>query len=102
MRGRGDTPRAPIESSPGVRSRKMEFDPPHTSLAGEAYSIIRPRIVCGAIPPGQTISRRRVAAELCMSFLSVTEAMLRPEFEGLVVARPRSGSSVRLPSRDAS
>jgi GntR family transcriptional regulator, rspAB operon transcriptional repressor len=47
---------------------------------------------------GQPVSRRRLAAELGMSFLPVTEALLRLEFEGLLESRPRAGTRVRIPS----
>ena len=33
-----------------------------------------------------------------MSFLPVTEALLRLEFEGLLESRPRAGTRVRIPS----
>src|SRR6266550_6547691 len=48
---------------------------------------------------GQAISRRQLAAELGMSFLPVTEALLRLEFEGLLESRPRAGTRVRIPSQ---
>ncbi|NOT45779.1 MAG: GntR family transcriptional regulator [Acidobacteria bacterium] len=71
-----------------------------SSLAGEAYSIVRDRIVRGDLPLGQVISRRKIAAELGMSFLPVSEALLRLEFEGLLESRPRAGTRVRIPSPD--
>src|SRR5690348_12102181 len=49
---------------------------------------------------GQAISRRKLAAELGMSFLPVSEALLRLEFEGLLESRPRAGTRVRIPSRE--
>jgi DNA-binding GntR family transcriptional regulator len=44
------------------------------------------------------ISRRKLAVELRMSFLPVSEALLRLEFEGLLESRPRAGTRVRIPS----
>ena len=70
------------------------------TLASEAYTLLRRRIVCGEIPLGQSISRRQVAAELGMSFLPVTSAMLRLEYEGLVESRPRAGTRVCVPTRE--
>jgi len=70
------------------------------SLAGEAYAIIRQRILRGEVAIGQVISRRKVAAELGMSFLPVSEAFLRLEFEGLLESRPRAGTRVRIPTRE--
>jgi DNA-binding GntR family transcriptional regulator len=69
-----------------------------SSLASEAYSIVRQRILRGEISLGQVISRRKLAAELSMSFLPVSEALLRLEFEGLLESRPRAGTRVRIPS----
>lgn len=68
-------------------------------LAGEAYEIVRERILRGELPMGQVISRRKVAAELGMSFLPVSEALLRLEHEGLLESRPRAGTRVRVPTR---
>src|SRR5947209_9634932 len=68
------------------------------SLAAEAYSVVRQRILRGELVLGQTISRRKLAAELGMSFLPVSEALLRLEVEGLLESLPRSGTRVRIPS----
>jgi len=70
------------------------------SLAAEAYSVVRQRILRGELVLGQTISRRKLAAELGMSFLPVSEALLRLEVEGLLESRPRAGTRVRIPSRE--
>jgi DNA-binding GntR family transcriptional regulator len=71
-----------------------------SSLAAEAYTIVRQRILRGELLLGQVISRRKLAAELGMSFLPVSEALLRLEFEGLLESRPRAGTRVRIPSPD--
>jgi DNA-binding GntR family transcriptional regulator len=86
-----------------VRSRigspkTMKESPEHSSLAAEAYAVVRQRILRGEIGLGQVISRRKLAAELSMSFLPVSEALLRLEFEGLLESRPRAGTRVRIPS----
>jgi DNA-binding GntR family transcriptional regulator len=70
------------------------------SLAAEAYSVVRQRILRGELVLGQTISRRKLAAELGMSFLPVSEALLRLEVEGLLESRQRAGTRVRIPSRE--
>src|SRR5437879_2676893 len=70
-----------------------------SSLAGAAYTVVRQRIVRGEFAIGQVISRRKLAHELGMSFLPVSEALLRLEFEGLLESRPRAGTRVRLPAR---
>src|SRR4029434_11286127 len=69
-----------------------------SSLASEAYSVVRQRILRGDISLGQVISRRKLAAELSMSFLPVSEALLRLEIEGLLESRPRAGTRVRISS----
>ena len=71
-----------------------------STLEGEAYGIIRERILRGEVAIGQVISRRKVAAELGMSFLPVSEAFLRLEFEGLLESRPRAGTRVRIPTSE--
>src|SRR5881628_3701483 len=69
------------------------------SLAAEAYEFVKQRILRGELPMGQVISRRKIAAELGMSFLPVSEALLRLEHEGLLESRPRAGTRVRVPTR---
>ena len=71
-----------------------------SSLASEAYAVVRQRILTGTIGLGQVISRRKLAAELRMSFLPVSEALLRLEVEGLLESRPRAGTRVRIPSAE--
>jgi DNA-binding GntR family transcriptional regulator len=71
---------------------------PHESLAGEAYVIVRERILRGELPIGNVISRRKLAAELGMSLLPVSEAFQRLEFEGLLESRPRAGTRVKIPN----
>ena len=70
------------------------------SLATEAYLLVRQRILEGRLPLGEVLSRRKIAAELGISFLPVTEALLRLEFEGLIESRPRFGTRVRIPTCD--
>lgn len=70
------------------------------SLAGEAYLTVRQRILRGEVAIGQAISRRKVAAELGMSFLPVSEAFMRLELEGLLESRARAGTRVRIPTRE--
>jgi DNA-binding GntR family transcriptional regulator len=71
-----------------------------SSLAAEAYLMVRQRIIRGEVKLGQVISRRKLAAEMGMSFLPVSEALLRLEVEGLLESRPRAGTRVRIPSRE--
>src|SRR4029079_7117654 len=78
----------------------MRASPETSSLAAEAYGIVRRRIARGKVGLGQVISRRKIAAELGMSFLPVSMALLRLEVEGLLESRPRAGTRVRIPSPD--
>jgi DNA-binding GntR family transcriptional regulator len=73
-------------------------NPETSSLASEAYEVVRQRILRGELAIGQSLSRRKLAGELGMSFLPVSEALLRLEFEGLLESRPRAGTRVRIPS----
>jgi len=68
------------------------------SLAGEAYVVLRDRILRGELPIGKVISRRKLATELGMSLLPVSEAFLRLEIEGLLESRPRAGTRVKIPT----
>src|ERR1700681_1572491 len=70
------------------------------SLAAEAYGVVRQRILRGELVLGQAISRRMLANELGMSFLPVSEALLRLEVEGLLESRPRAGTRVRIPTAE--
>jgi DNA-binding GntR family transcriptional regulator len=74
--------------------------PTTSTLANDAYAIVRRRLLRGQLSLGQAVSRRKLAAELGMSFLPVSEALLRLEFEGLLESRPRAGTRVRIPSAD--
>jgi len=71
-----------------------------STLSSEAYESVRRRILRGELSLGESISRRRIAAELGMSFLPVSEALMKLEFEGLLESRPRAGTRVRIPSRE--
>src|SRR5947199_3567547 len=84
----------------GVKAERMKKSSENNGLAGEAYVTVRERILRGELAIGQVISRRKIAAELGMSFLPVSEALLRLEFEGLLESRPRAGTRVRIPSRE--
>jgi DNA-binding GntR family transcriptional regulator len=77
----------------------MKKSSDNNGLAGEAYVTVRERILRGELAIGQVISRRKIAAELGMSFLPVSEALLRLEHEGLLESRPRAGTRVRVPTR---
>ena len=78
----------------------MKLDDKAQSLAGEAYLVVRQRILRGELAVGQAVSRRKLAAELGMSFLPVSEALMRLEFEGLLESRPRAGTRVRIPTEE--
>src|SRR5918996_4318120 len=78
----------------------MKESAENSSLAAEAYNVVRQRILRGELVLGQVISRRKLAAELGMSFLPVSEALLRLEVEGLLESRPRAGTRIRIPSRE--
>jgi len=68
------------------------------TLAEEAYLAIRDEILRGVLRPGNALSRRRLAVQLGMSVLPVSEALRRLEEDGLVESRPRAGTRVRVPS----
>jgi GntR family transcriptional regulator, rspAB operon transcriptional repressor len=80
-------------SSASQRARRAA--PP--SLADTAYVAIRETILRGQLRPGSALSRRRLAEELGMSVLPVTDALRRLEADRLVESRPRAGTRVRMP-----
>jgi DNA-binding GntR family transcriptional regulator len=74
-------------------------NPAGESLASKAYEMIRDEILQGNLVVGAILSRRRLAEQLKMSFLPITEALQRLEADGLVESRPRIGTRVRIPTR---
>jgi len=71
-----------------------------STLAAEAYGIIRQRILEGDLKLGQALSRRKLAADMGISFLPISEAVFRLELEGLLESRARAGTRVRIPTSD--
>jgi DNA-binding GntR family transcriptional regulator len=71
---------------------------PPGSLAERAYHAVRETILRGQLPPGTPLSRRRLARDLRMSVIPVTEALRRLENDGLVETRARAGTRVRVPT----
>lgn len=69
------------------------------TLADKAYEQIRDKILRGEYPLGSALPRRKLAVELGMSFLPVSEALQRLEHDGLVESKPRVGTRVRVPGR---
>jgi DNA-binding GntR family transcriptional regulator len=84
------------------KRHKEERGPQRTvlppSLSNQAYLSIRDEILRGQLKPGSPLSRRRLAQELGMSVLPVTEALRRLESDGLVESRARAGTRVRVPT----
>jgi DNA-binding GntR family transcriptional regulator len=82
----------------GSVARRAPRTPPEPSLGDRAYVAIRDQILRGQLPPGTPVSRRRVARELGMSVLPVTEALRRLQEDGLLETRARAGTRVRVPT----
>jgi DNA-binding GntR family transcriptional regulator len=68
------------------------------SLADRAYLAIRDEILRGQLRPGTPVSRRRLALELGMSVIPVTDALRRLQEDGLLETRARAGTRVRVPT----
>lgn len=68
------------------------------SLSQRAYTEIRANILSGRLPLGAPISRRKLAEELGMSVVPVSDALQRLETEELVESWPRVGTRVRVPT----
>jgi GntR family transcriptional regulator, rspAB operon transcriptional repressor len=86
-------------STPSSKSVRAGKQIKNQGLAAEAYAIVRERIIRGELAIGEVISRRKLAAELGMSFLPITEALIRLENEGLLESKPRAGTRVKVPTR---
>jgi len=82
--------------------RKKSVKSPDNGLSGslsqQAYELVRAAILKGELPLGAPLSRRKLAEQLGMSFLPVSEALQRLETDGLVESRPRVGTRVRVPT----
>jgi DNA-binding GntR family transcriptional regulator len=75
-------------------------DRSEVSLTDRAYYTVRERILRGQLPPGTALSRRKLAEELGVSFLPISEALQRLEQDGLLESRPRAGTRVRTPTAE--
>jgi len=74
--------------------------PPADNLAQRAYYSIRERLLRGELRLGVSISSRRMAEELGMSHLPVSQALRRLGNEGFLESRPRAGTRVRVPTEE--
>jgi GntR family transcriptional regulator, rspAB operon transcriptional repressor len=83
----------------GSREKKPAAGSVENGLAERAYAVIRQRIVGGEYLMGQVISRRQIAADLGISFLPASEALLRLQCEGLLESKPRAGTRIRIPTQ---
>ena len=61
-----------------------------SSLVDRVYECLLDQIVTGTIKYGDSISIKRIAAELNVSTMPVREAVKRLEFEQVVSIKPRS------------
>jgi len=68
------------------------------TLSLQAYDRVRNKILVGDYALGEPLSRRRLAEELGISLIPVSEALQRLEAEGLVESKPRAGTRVRIPT----
>ena len=64
------------------------------STPAQIASELREHIATGVLPPGTPLSDRALANQLRLSRTPVREALLQLRSEGLVVARPQSGTFV--------
>jgi DNA-binding GntR family transcriptional regulator len=64
------------------------------SLSEQVTNEIRRSILAGTLPPGQSLSLRRLADQLEVSFIPVRDALRVLEAEGLVVNPPGRSASV--------
>jgi DNA-binding GntR family transcriptional regulator len=70
------------------------------TLSAAAYLTIRDKILAGEYPPGTPVTRRRLAEELGLSLIPITDALKRLELDGLTESLPRIGTRVKIPRPD--
>jgi DNA-binding GntR family transcriptional regulator len=95
---KGRAPLAKVARDAGPRERRPRTAAAALSLADQAYLAIRDEILRGQLRPGTPLSRRRLAGELGMSVLPVTDALRRLQEDGLLETRARAGTRVRVPT----
>jgi DNA-binding GntR family transcriptional regulator len=85
-----------VDRDGAASSGRVPLFQPHDvrSLRDRAYDDIREAILTGALPPGERIKERDVAAQMGISTTPVKEALRRLEQDGLVVSQPRRGAVV--------
>ena len=72
----------------------------YKSLSDLVYRRLRDQIIWGIIPPGSTLSVRKLAQQLAVSPMPVREALLHLAVEELVEVAPRSSTRVTRISLD--
>ncbi|MHB1958379.1 MAG: GntR family transcriptional regulator [Acidobacteriaceae bacterium] len=82
----------------GSAKLKGNAKPSVQALPDLAYRAIREQILQGRFRIGAPISRRRLAEELGMSMVPVSEAFQRLVQEGLIESRPQAGTRIRVPT----
>jgi DNA-binding GntR family transcriptional regulator len=83
---------------PGPSATLHIAEPQPVSLSTRAYQTILKRILRGMVPIGGELSRRKLAVELGMSILPVSEALQRLQNEGIIETQPRVGTRVKVPT----
>lgn len=71
---------------------RVNDEPASVSLTGQAYAVLRDRLVMLEIKPGEPINEERLRTELGVGRTPIREALKRLEQERLVVAFPRRGT----------
>ena len=80
----------PVASASSGSIRPIET----RSVSEQVTNEIRRSILAGALPPGQSLSLRRLADQLAVSFIPVRDALRVLESEGLVVNPPGRSATV--------
>lgn len=74
---------------------------PDSTLAAQAYVMVRQRIVSGDYPPGTRLTERNLAEELGVSRVPLREALPQLEADGFITTSIRRGATVtQLTMRD--
>ena len=69
-----------------------------STFGDQAYDYILGQLFCRELQPGDLLDRKKIAEELEISLIPVSDAVQRLTYEGLLTTRRRQGTFVCSPS----
>ncbi|MCA9039717.1 MAG: GntR family transcriptional regulator [Planctomycetaceae bacterium] len=71
-----------------------------TSYTSQAYDLILGRLIRRELKPGDLLDRKKIAEEMNVSLIPVSDAVQRLTYEGFLTTRRRQGTFVSTPDHD--